>query len=41
MLKAPLAFPTCSAVTIQLLQNLNVVFEQESEAGTRDHFHCC
>lgn len=40
MLKAQLALPTCSAVTIQLLQNLNVVFEEEREAGTGDCFPC-
>lgn len=40
MLKAQLALPTCSAVTIQLLQNLNMVFEQEGEAGTGNRFHC-
>lgn len=41
MLKAQLALPACFAVTIQLLQNLNIVFQQKCEAGTRDCFHCC
>jgi len=40
VLKAQPAPSTSSAVTIQLLQNLNVVLEQKSEAEARDRLQC-